>query len=263
MPLPSFEIMGIVNLTVDSFSDGGRFYKPDCALKHIKSLIEDGANYIDLGAESTRPGAKKIPLEEEWAKLKDILVLLDKRNLGDIKISVDTRKPEIIRRLLDYKVDLINHIAEKELSETILKALAQRKISYLAMHIHKEPESMQQKPLDEKRALQEVSYFFSNLHKKLIQCGFSKEQIWFDPGIGFGKTDQANLSLLNEVKNFSKDYNMLLGISRKSFLGRLLNINEPLDRDKPSKILELALSFLGAKIIRTHDVRNLVRLKLT
>ena len=106
-----------------------------------------------------------------------------------------------------------------------------------------------------------VSNFFSHYSKRLDSCGFSKEKIFFDPGVGFGKTDRANYSLMNEIKNYSKDYQVLVGISRKSFFGRTLDIENPMDRDKPSKVLEVALSFLGAKIIRTHDVKGLVRLR--
>lgn len=257
MTLPQFKIMAAVNLTTDSFSDGGLYYESKKALKHIEELIECGADYIDLGAESTRPGAHSVSLEDEWKKLDTILTVLEKRDLGSVKISIDTRKPEIMRRLLDRNIHMINHVTDDMLSSELLNAMANRGLDYIAMHIYKNPENMQKNPLGEEEALKEVHSFFKNYQKKLLACGFKKEAIWFDPGIGFGKTDRANFSLMNEIKNFSKDYNIAIGISRKSFMGRTLGIKNPMERDKPSKLLEVALSFLGAKIIRTHNVRDL------
>lgn len=261
MSLPHFNVMGVVNLTRDSFSDGGLFYKPSEALKQIDELIEYEADYIDLGAESTKPGAKEVPLEEEWQKLDSILSILETRDLGAVKISIDTRKPELMKRLLDRGIHMINHVADGMLSEDLLTQMAKRNLCYMAMHMYKQPESMQKTPLDEEEALQVVSTFFREYSKKLERCGFSKEKIWFDPGIGFGKTDRANLSLMNEVKEYAKDYNVGIGISRKSFIGRTFGIQEPRERDKPSKAFEVCLSFLGARLIRTHDVRGLAPLR--
>lgn len=257
MSLPKFSVMGVVNLTSDSFSDGGLFYKTEDALKQIDHLIEMGSHYIDLGAESTRPGASPVSLEEEWAKLDAVLSILEKRDLGSVKISIDTKKPEIMRRLLDHKIDMINHVAEETLSDDLLESIAKRGLAYVAMHIYKSPANMQDLPLDEEDALSETYKFFKSYHKRLMAAGFEKESVYFDPGIGFGKTDRANLSLINEVKNFSKDYNIAIGVSRKSMLGRTLGIQVPAERDAPSKTLEIALSFLGAKIIRTHNVEAL------
>ena len=257
MTLPHFKIMGVVNLTQDSFSDGGLFYKTSSALKQVEGLIESGADYIDLGAESTRPGAVSVSQEEEWKKLDEILSLLEKRDLGHVQISIDTRKPELMKRLLDRGIHMINHVADEMLDVDLLRGMAERNLAYMAMHIYKSPENMQAKPLGEEASLEAVSLFFENYFSKLQSCGFEKEKIYFDPGIGFGKTDQANYSLMNEVKNYSKEYNIGIGISRKSFMGRTLGLKKPMDRDKPSKILELSLSFLGAKIIRTHNVKDL------
>jgi len=257
MSLPQFSIMGVVNLTPDSFSDGGFFNKTKDALNQIDHLTEMGAHYIDLGAESTRPQALSVSVEDEWARLEPVLFELGKRNLGSVKISVDTKKTEIMRRLLDHNIHMINHVVDDAIPDTLLEAMAKRGFEYMAMHIYKKPKNMQDTPLDEKEALVEVYNFFYEYEKKILAAGFKKESIYFDPGIGFGKTDRANLSLINEVKKFSQHYQIGIGVSRKSFLGRALGISAPLERDLPSKTLEIALTFLGAKIIRTHNVEAL------
>jgi dihydropteroate synthase len=257
MSLPKFSIMGVLNLTTDSFSDGGLFCKVEDALKQVDHLIEMGAHYIDLGAESTRPKALSVSVEEEWARLEPVLSEIEKRNLSSVKISVDTKKAEIMRRLLDHNIHMINHVVEETLSDDLLEAIAKRGVEYMAMHIYKKPKNMQDNPLDEEEALMEVYTFFESYQKRLLASGFKRESIYFDPGIGFGKTDRANLSLMNEVKNFSKDYQIAIGVSRKSFLGRTLGITSPVERDLPSKTLEIALTFLGAKIIRTHNIEAL------
>ena len=257
MSLPKFSIMGVLNLTPDSFSDGGLFCKTEDALKQVDHLIEMGAHYIDLGAESTRPQAISVSVEEEWARLESVLFELEKRNLSSVKISVDTKKAEIMRRLLDHNIHMINHVVEETLSDDLLEAIVKRGMEYMAMHIYKKPKNMQDTPLDEEEALMDVYTFFESYQKRLLSAGFKRESIYFDPGIGFGKTDRANLSLMNEVKNFSKDYQIAIGVSRKSFLGRTLGITSPAERDLPSKTLEIALTFLGAKIIRTHNIEAL------
>jgi len=256
-----FKIMGIVNLTEDSFSDGGLYFKSRNALKRIEKLQKEGADIIDLGAESTRPGAKKIPLEEEWSRLKTILDFLEKKNSKSIKISIDTRKPEIARRVIDYDIKMINHIAEEPFEDNLLKKLAEKNISYLGMHIYKNPETMQNQPLSSKESLLSVEYFFQKSSERLTNLGFKAESIWLDPGIGFGKSIEANLLLMKQVREYSKKYNILMGISRKSWIEKIFKIKNPLEREPVSKITELMLTFLGAQMIRTHDVGALAKLR--
>lgn len=252
-------IMGIVNITPDSFSDGGKYLDPNAAYEHAAKLVEEGADIIDLGAESSRPDAQFINIEEEWKRLLPILKLLEDNPLP-VKISIDTNKPEVMRRLTDFNVHIINDIKGGADSET-LEHLAKKDLYYLAMHMHGTPEFMQKSPLSSGSALIEVNNFYKNTQKKLTDIGFNKEKIWLDPGIGFGKSDAANIQLLADSIQKARNYNLVMGISRKSFMGRLLDIKDPTGRDAPTKMLELSFIFAGVKVIRTHDVSRLYRLR--
>ena len=252
-------IMGIVNVTPDSFSDGGQFFSPEFALRHIDHLVRDGADILDIGAESSRPNASPVPLEEEWLRLGPLLKALDKKN---ICVSVDTYKPEIMRRLLDHKVEIINDIkGGSQVPDDILKAWAKQGRTYLGMHMHRDPQTMQTNPLGPKEASAAVSAYFDSTRGRLKSLGFPLDKIWLDPGIGFGKTDAANLYLMREAIDGAQSIPLVLGVSRKSFLGRILDIDQPEDRDAPSKMLELSFLYAGVKAIRTHNVKHLKRLK--
>ena len=253
-------IMGVINLTPDSFSDGGDFFNPSKAFKKILDLMEEGADIIDIGAESTRPGAEPISVEEEWNRLFPVLERLSRSNLS-IPLSIDTRRGEIMKRVIDsYDVSIINDV-NGGADESVLEAIARRSLTYLAMHKHGCPQTMQQSPLTAGEALKEVAGFYQQTREKLLQFGFNPHQIWLDPGIGFGKTDAANLQLLKQVSEFTNSYNIAIGISRKSFLGRILDIKRPKDRDSASKMAEMSLLFANVKAIRTHDVAHLSVIK--
>ncbi len=251
--------MGVLNITPDSFSDGAQYLEPIQAVKKAESLAEDGADYIDIGAESTRPGARPICESEEWSRLEPVLKILAKTDLGSVKLSIDTTKSAIMIRALDLGVSVINDVGGVRSFET-LKKLASYKPEYIAMHAYKTPRTMQVQPQNVKKALSSVSSFFKKAYENLKSAGFSHKNIWLDPGIGFGKTDAANLNLLSAVKNFSNSYQMVVGTSRKSWLGRFLGINEPIKRDQSSKMIELGLVFLGCRLIRTHEVKTLKKL---
>lgn len=252
-------IMGVVNVTPDSFSDGGHFLKPSDALRQIERLLSDGADIIDLGAESSRPGALPLTPEEEWQRLEPVLQELA-RLWPSALISLDTYKPETMRRALDFPVSIINDIRGGANFET-LQLLSSRGLVYLAMHMHRDPESMQRDPLDAPLALEKVSAFYSKTQERLGRAGFQADKIWLDPGIGFGKTDRANLQLIKHSMDWASQLPLVLGISRKSFIGRLLQIEAVMDRDPPSKMLEFSLLLAGVKAIRTHDVLRLKALR--
>jgi dihydropteroate synthase len=252
-------IMGVVNITPDSFSDGGLYLSLPEALRHIDQLILDGADIIDLGAETTRPGARPVALEEEWARLQPVLDHLARGSYPAL-VSVDTYKPDVMRRLDDYPVAIINDVRGGADQETLERLALQNKI-YLAMHMHGTPETMQQQALDGPTALSEISRFYRETRERLLRAGFKWENIWLDPGIGFGKSDQANLQLIRQAIGRAQDEPVVLGISRKSFLGRLLDLEIPETRDAPSKMLELAFLMAGVQAIRTHDVRRLKRIR--
>ena len=253
------QIMGILNVTPDSFSDGGHFVNPEQAYSHARFLAENGADIVDIGAESTRPGSKPVDETEEWSRLKPVLELLKRRPLN-ARISIDTQKPEIMKKSVQYGVDVINDVSGGA-DDSTLKFLASENVTYICMHKYGDTASMQKNPLQARQALDAMESFYEKTYDRLLSMGFTKELIWLDPGIGFGKTDAANIQLLDQACDFCDRYNIVLGISRKSFIGRVLDIENATDRDTPSKMLELGLMFSGARAIRTHEVKALHKLK--
>lgn len=251
-----FKIMGVINVTPDSFSDGNRFKDPTKAADQALRLIKEGADFIDLGAESSRPGADPVDLETEWQRLEPVLKMFKRKNLLD-RVTVDTRKPEVMLRLLDWGICGINDIAGGAPEETLKKLCVSPSLNYIAMHMRGEPENMQISPLDGEEAVHAVSAFFKKTHQKLMNAGFNPKQIFLDPGIGFGKTDRANLLLIDQVRHWSQTYQIAIGVSRKSFMGRILGVSGPAQRDLPSKMVEMGLVLAGASIIRTHSIKAL------
>ena len=247
-----FKILGILNVTPDSFSDGGRFTNPQSALQQAQKLISDGADWIDVGAESTRPGAETLSTQEEWDRLEPIL-----NTLKALPLSVDTAKPEIMEKCLKYGVKVINCTDGVIQDEPILKKLAQHRCHYIAMHRHGSSKDMQQNPLTADQIIPTVEKFYRNSWQKLLTAGFEAHNIWLDPGYGFGKDIAAQTKLMAYTKYFSEKYQTVVGISRKSWLGTVLDLKNPLDRDNSSRMLETGLIFSGAKMVRSHDVRVL------
>jgi len=249
-------IMGVVNITPDSFSDGGKYFSTEKAVERAIQLAHDGADIIDLGAESSRPGANPLDQNEEWSRLEPVISELVKRK-PFLKVSVDSYKPQIMLRSAQIGCHFINDInGTTDLG--VLKELATFKhLSYIAMHKAGDPKSMQLKPMDAKDALDALETFFEQTLTKLTKAGFQDEQIYLDPGIGFGKTDETNAQIIAKCTDWSKEYNLVVGVSRKSFIGRTLNIENPWERDAPSKMLEFALACMGVHIIRTHEVAKL------
>jgi dihydropteroate synthase len=248
--------MGVVNVTPDSFSDGGDALSPRDALARCDELLRDGADLIDLGAESTRPGAAPLPADEEWTRLAPVLAALAQRDLVS-RVSLDTRKPDLMLRAADLGIALVNDV-EGGRDAATLKALARYpNLGYLAMHMHGTPETMQRHPLGGRAAVAAVTSFFAERAAALRAAGFAPERVWLDPGIGFGKTDAGNLRLMAEIPRWRGAHQVAVGVSRKGFLGRALGLPAPKDRDPPTKTLELGLWLLGARLIRTHDVARL------
>ncbi len=251
--------MGVLNVTPDSFSDGGDFTDPKKCVTAAQEFLENGAQYVDIGAESTRPGADFLSVHDEWNRLEKPLLSLIK-HIGSKVISVDTNKPEIIERVLDLNVGMINNIKGVELEENILQKIALSKTKYIAMHLYKSPSNMQETPLSGAAGFKIVKDYLSNARKRLKHVRFDEDQFYLDPGIGFGKDDPLNWSMLYRINEFAELGSLCVGISRKSFLGRYLNIPIAKDRDPASKLLEFSLATLGVAMIRTHDVKNLTKL---
>lgn len=249
--------MGILNVTPDSFSDGGRWIAHDQAVAHAIRLVEEGASVVDVGAESTRPGSVSIPLETEWDRLAPILLALKRELPASVLLSVDTSKPEIMRRAAHMGVDMINNVAGLPPKAVIEELRGSRHI--LAMHMHGTPATMHHLPLDASAAIQAVSTFFAQTEAALIEAGWAKSRIWLDPGIGFGKSDRGNIALLRELPRWTQHFNIAIGVSRKGFIGRALGIDAPVDRDPPTKMLEFSLALSGVALIRTHAPGTLRR----
>jgi dihydropteroate synthase len=165
-----------------------------------------------------------------------------------------------MRRALDYPVDIINDISGIA-DRVTLETLARRGLTYWAMHMHRDPEHMHKDPLDAAEALRAVAVFYEEAQQELRNAGFTKDRIWLDPGVGFGKTDRANVQVIGQALAESVNYEIVLGVSRKSFIGRLLGITDPKERDAPSKMLELSFLLAGVRGIRTHDVARLRKLR--
>lgn len=254
-------LMGILNVTPDSFSDGGLYESVSQAIEHAGYLVDSGADIVDVGAESSRPGARPVTAQEEWARLEPILAALQPLR-SSVLLSVDTQKPEIMVKAAAAGIDMINDVGGKASIDDLRVLAKYERLQYIGMHMAGTPETMQMSPLKSADVCSKVVAFFESTVAKAVESGFESDRIWLDPGIGFGKTDAANIALMAAVGEWSGKYQMAIGVSRKSLMGRYLGIEAPEDRDPPSKMLELGLALLGARLIRTHDVAALRRLTL-
>ena len=247
--LRSPKIMGIVNLTPDSFSDGGSYLEPSKALAHAEQLLKEGADILDIGAESSRPGAIPISDQEEWARLETVLKELVKWNCP---ISIDTYRPETMRRALEVGADIINDIWALR-QDGAIEAVAQSNCGLCLMHMQGDPQTMQVTPI-EKGVVPKVKLFFQNVSQRLQEFEIDSKRWLIDPGIGFGKSVSQNLVLLAQQKELmALGQAMLVGWSRKSTLGHVTGL-EPKRRLIPSVTAALMAVDRGASVVRVHDV---------
>ena len=247
-------VMGIVNVTPDSFSDGGRFHSSSAALAHCEQLLAEGADIIDLGAESTRPGSPSVPLEEELARL--LPVVRGAVALG-VPVSIDTSKPEVMRACLDLGADIVNDIWSLRQSGAREVVAAHAGCGVCLMHMHGEPRTMQLAPM-QGDAVAQVKAFLREQVQALQAQGVSSERIVLDPGIGFGKSVAQNFALLARQDEFiALGLPLLVGWSRKSSLGQITGLQVQ-DRMLPSVAAALLAVERGARIVRVHDVRDTV-----
>ena len=261
-------VMGIVNVTPDSFSDGGRFVKAGAALAHCEKLIRDGADILDIGAESSRPGAPSLPLDEELDRL--LPVLAGALAFG-VPVSVDTAKPEVMQRVLDLGVDIINDIwalrrpAEAACPSAIDVVARHPACGVCLMHMHGEPKTMQLSPMESARnsfsddgVTAQVLLFLKQRTDAVQALGVEKIRIVWDMGIGFGKTVSQNFQLLAEQDRLlAEGYPLLAGWSRKSALGAVTGLPVG-ERLVPSIAAAVLAVERGARIVRVHDVRETV-----
>ena len=247
------KIMGIVNVTPDSFSDGGRHLAFEAAVAHARRLIEDGADMLDIGGESTRPGAAPVSEQEE---LDRVLPVIEKLRDISIPISIDTYKTGVMRAALAAGASIVNDINALQ-SEGALEAVAKTTAAVCLMHKQGAPQNMQQQP-HYREIISEVSNFLRERISAAEAAGIARERLLIDPGFGFGKTLEHNLALLKNLQAFNLlDIPVLAGLSRKSMLGALTG-REVGDRMAASVAAALIAVQRGASIVRVHDVRETV-----
>ncbi len=252
-------VMGVVNLTPDSFSDGGRFGTPSSALEQIESLVSQGADIVDLGAESTRPGrAETITADEEWTRLEPVLTEARKR-FSELVISIDTYRGETARRALEAGADVINDIYALRKSPEIAQHCAVHGAGLLLMHMQGDPETMQQNPTYS-NVLAEILSELRTAMDQAMAAGVAEQCIAVDPGIGFGKTVDHNVEILAGLEYLRLIQRPIcVGASRKGFLGKLGGGEEPVDREEATVAAHSAAVLNGATIIRTHSVAAAVK----
>ncbi|WP_382325199.1 dihydropteroate synthase [Hydrogenophaga sp. UC242_50] len=253
--LTSPRVMGIVNVTPDSFSDGGLHAGTAAALRHCEQLLKEGAHILDIGGESTRPGSPAVPLEEELAR---VLPVVREAVRLDVPVSVDTYKPEVMRAVLDAGADIVNDIWALRRGDALQAVAAHPRCGVCLMHMHRDPQTMQVAPMDGD-VLPDVLAFLAERAGALIANGVARERIVLDPGIGFGKTVAQNLSLLaRQAELLPLGYALLAGWSRKSTLGAVTGHERPADRAAASVAAALLAVERGARVVRVHDVRDTV-----
>src|SRR2546421_1315405 len=220
-PRPTM-IMGVVNVTPDSFSDGGRFLDPAAAVARGLEMIGQGAEIIDIGGESTRPGAQPVSEAEELRRVLPVIERLVSQ--VEAPVSIDTRKPSVARAALRAGASIVNDIAANRADDEMWGVVAEAQAGYVCMHMQGTPQTMQVNPVY-KDVVEEVGDFFADRLERLRRAGVDAVQVVLDPGLGFGKTVEHNLQLLAGVERFTKLRRpVLLGVSRKSFIGKLLGV---------------------------------------
>jgi len=244
-------LMGVLNVTPDSFSDGGLYFDKEKAIAHGRRMMEEGADLIDIGGESTRPGSKPIPLEEELRRVLPVIEGLAKQ--GGVPLSIDTCKSAVAERAIEAGAEMINDISGLHVDPALAQVAVKEDVPIILMHIRKTPETMQ-KDIHYESLFSEILLSLKESVEKAESAGVDPSQIVIDPGIGFGKTLEHNLLLIKHLSEFRVlGKPILLGTSRKSFIGKILS--EEVDQRLEGTLSTIAIGVLnGAHIIRCHDV---------
>ncbi|MDD8013313.1 MAG: dihydropteroate synthase [Acidobacteriota bacterium] len=251
-------VMGILNVTPDSFSDAGRFFEPTAALEHARAMAAEGADIIDVGGESTRPGAAPIGLDEEIDRVLPMIARI-KEETGAL-VSVDTNKEEVARLAVDEGgADMVNDISAFRFSERMAAVVAGLNVPVILMHIQGTPENMQRAPSYADVVSEIMDYFRERIDYALGR-GVKREKIILDPGIGFGKRLEDNIAIIRNLRRFAEfDLPVMVGLSRKSFLGLLGGEKVPEKREAETIAANLVAARNGAAILRVHDVAATVK----
>ncbi len=243
--------MGVLNVTPDSFSDGGHFLEPTAAVDRAQQLVSEGADLVDVGGESTRPGAQPVAESEELRRVMPVIERL--RTEVKVPLSIDTRKARVADRALEAGASVVNDVAAGRDDPVLWELLAYHQAGYVTMHMQGQPETMQAAP-HYGNVVNEVAEFFEERLARLVTAGMKREQVLLDPGIGFGKSLEHNLQLIAQIDRFQPfERPLLLGVSRKSFLGHLLG-TEVGDRLPGSLACTVWAVLRGVQVFRTHDV---------
>jgi dihydropteroate synthase len=249
--------MGILNVTPDSFSDGGLFFDKDAAIRHALQMQKDGADIIDIGGESTRPGAEKVSSKEEIKRVLPIISVLAK-NIR-IPISIDTYKADVAAAAIDAGASIVNDISGLRFDKKMPKLIARHKLPVVMMHIKGTPKNMQKNP-KYKALIPEIIDYLAGSIKIARDAGINDDMIMIDPGIGFGKTVEHNLEIIKQLNEFEGlEKPILLGASRKAFIGKILDGRTASNRVEGTASAVAIGIFNGANIIRVHDVREMSR----
>ena len=249
--------MGVLNVTPDSFSDGGQFNEIDSAILHVDKMLKNGADIIDIGGESTKPGSEPVSANEESKRIVPIIKAI-KNKYKDILISVDTYKSSVAKKAIEAGADFVNDISGLTFDDEMVSLLAQSDIPLVVMHINGKPKTMQKNILYSD-LISDMKRFFNKQCNYAINSGIKESNIIIDPGIGFGKTFDHNFTLLKRLKEFEDlGFPILIGPSRKAFIGDVLNL--PSNERVEGTIATIVAGILnGANIIRVHDVKEIKR----
>lgn len=246
-------LMGVLNVTPDSFSDGDKFFKLEDAVEQGVKMAEEGADIIDVGGESTRPGSDPLPLEEELSRVIPVIRTLSEET--HVPLSIDTYKAEVARQALDAGAQMINDISALRFDPKMKEIVKEYDVPIVLMHIKGTPKHMQKDPCYED-VIGEITEYLNQSIKMVQDSGMDKQKIIIDPGIGFGKRLEDNLNILKSLKKFSiLRCPILVGCSRKSFIGKILDL--PVEERLEGSLAALAVALMnGANMVRVHDVKE-------
>ncbi len=248
-------VMGVLNVTPDSFSDGGKFFEPEVAIDHGVEMAEQGADMIDVGGESTRPYSDPVPPEEELKRVRPVVEELLQRI--DVPISIDTRRPNVAREMVELGAQMVNDVSGLR-DEEMISTVADLNVPVVIMHMLGTPRTMQEKP-EYKDVMGEICAYLRGQVENAVSGGIRRENIIVDPGIGFGKTVEHNLEIIRRLGELrSLGLPVLIGTSRKSFIGKILNADET-QRTEGSLAAMVSSLLNGANIVRVHDVHQSVK----
>lgn len=247
-------IMGVLNVTPDSFSDGGEYFSREAAIAHGIAMASDGAQIVDVGGESTRPGAEPVSLEEEIERVVPVIAAL-REKVGSL-LSIDTSKASVARAAIECGATIVNDVTGGRGDAAMMPLVAERGVGFIIMHMQGTPQTMQREP-KYSDVVGEVRDFFRQQYSRAVSCGIDPMAIAFDPGIGFGKTLEHNLELLRNLSRLRIDHRpIVVGVSRKAFLAQIIGSAEMCARAAATVAFTSLLRDRGANVLRVHEVKD-------